>query len=140
MNFKSDMQQIEHIGIAVKDLNTSESLFESLLGVGPYKREEVASEAVITSFFKLNQTKIELVQSTKKGGTIDKFITKRGEGMHHIAFEVENIYHEIERLKALGFQFINDTPKPGADNKLVCFVHPKAANGVLVELCQTILS
>ncbi len=134
------MHKIEHIGIAVKDLEVSESLFKSLLGIEPYKREEVASEAVITSFFKLQETKIELLQSSIAGGTIDKFIAKRGEGMHHIAFEVANILDEIKRLKALGFQFLNETPKIGADNKLVCFIHPKAANGVLVELCQTIQS
>jgi methylmalonyl-CoA/ethylmalonyl-CoA epimerase len=130
------MIRIEHIGIAVKDLEAAEALYTKLLGDGPYKREEVASEGVITSFFRTGPNKIELLESTRPDGPIAKAIEKRGEGIHHIAFEVADIRAEMARLKAEGFTLLNEEPKPGADNKLVCFVHPKSAGGVLVELCQ----
>jgi methylmalonyl-CoA/ethylmalonyl-CoA epimerase len=132
------MKHAEHIGIAVKDLNTSISLFEKLLNTTCYKKELVESENVITAFFKTGETKIELLQSVSADGVISKFINKKGEGIHHIAFEVDNIYDEINRLKNEGFIFLNEEPKRGADNKLICFIHPKSANGVLIELCQTI--
>ncbi|MFT3884403.1 MAG: methylmalonyl-CoA epimerase [Flavobacteriales bacterium] len=132
------MIRIEHIGIAVKDLAQGEAVYTRLLGVGPYKREAVESEGVVTSFFQVGPNKIELLESTRPDGPIAKAIEKRGEGMHHIAFEVEDIHAEMARLKAEGFQLLNEEPKRGADNKLVCFVHPKGANGVLVELCQEI--
>lgn len=128
----------EHIGIAVKDLNISIPLFEKLLNTNCYKKETVETENVITAFFKTGETKIELLQNTVNGGVIEKFISKKGEGVHHIAFEVMNIYDEIKRLKEAGFIFLNEEPKKGADNKLICFLHPKTANGVLIELCQTI--
>ena len=130
--------KVEHIGIAVKDLATSIPLFEQLLGSPCYKTETVASEAVNTAFFLQKSTKIELLESSNPEGAIAKFIDKKGEGMHHIAFEVPDIYSEIQRLKEEGFEFINENPKQGADNKLVCFVYPKNAHGVLIELCQTI--
>lgn len=130
------MIQIEHIGIAVKDLAAAEALYERLLGQGPYKREAVESEGVITSFFRSGPNKIELLESTRPDGPIARAIEKRGEGIHHIAFAVADIRKEMERLKAQGFNLLNPEPKPGADNKLVCFIHPKDANGVLVELCQ----
>ena len=130
--------KVDHIGIAVKDLNKSIPLFEQLLNSPCYKTELVASEQVETAFFIENGAKIELVQSTKDDGVIAKYIDKKGEGMHHIAFEVPDILTEMERLKKEGFTLLNDTPKKGADNKLVCFVHPKDCNGVLIELCQTI--
>ena len=132
------MIRIEHIGIAVKDLDAAEALYEKLLGSASYKREEVASEGVITSFFQVGPNKIELLESNRPDGAIAKAIDKRGEGIHHIAFAVEDIRTEMARLKAEGFTLLNEEPKPGADNKLVCFVHPKSANGVLVELCQEI--
>ncbi|MBQ4801635.1 methylmalonyl-CoA epimerase [Aquimarina sp. MMG015] len=132
------MNKIEHIGIAVKDIDQSNSLYEQLLGVAPYKQEIVESESVITSFFKVGENKIELVASTKEDGPIGKFISKKGEGIHHIAFDVDDIEKELERLEKEGFQLINKTPKKGADNKLVAFIHPKTTNGVLVELCQEI--
>ncbi len=131
--------KVEHIGIAVKDLSVSIPLFERLLGSGCYKTETVASEQVETAFFLQNGGKIELVQSTQPDGVIAKYIDKKGEGMHHIAFEVPDIQAEMERLKKEGFTLLNETPKKGADNKLVCFVHPKYCNGVLIELCQTIV-
>ena len=134
MNYK-----VEHIGIAVKDLTVSIPLFEKLLGVKCYKTETVASEQVETAFFLQNGGKIELVQSTQPDGVIAKYIDKKGEGMHHIAFEVPDIHAEMERLKKEGFTLLNESPKKGADNKLVCFVHPKDSNGVLIELCQTIV-
>lgn len=134
------MYKLEHIGIAVKDLETSNQLFESLLGGPPYKIEEVDSESVNTSFFQSGESKVELLEATREGSAIAKFIEKRGEGIHHIAFEVDDIEMEMERLRAAGFRLLNEQPKRGADNKLVCFVHPKSANGVLVELCQTIKS
>ncbi|MFN3874695.1 MAG: methylmalonyl-CoA epimerase [Flavobacteriales bacterium] len=130
--------RIEHIGIAVKDLGAAEELYAKLLGAAPYKREEVASEGVITSFFRTGPNKIELLESTRPEGPIAKAIEKRGEGIHHIAFEVADIRAEMARLKAEGFTLLHEEPKPGADNKLVCFVHPKSAGGVLVELCQEV--
>lgn len=132
------MKKIEHIGIAVKNLEDSNALFEQLLGTAHYKVEEVASEKVMTSFFRAGPNKIELVASTAPDGPIAKYLDKRGEGIHHIAFEVADIHAEMERLRAEGFRLLNEQPKRGADNKLVCFVHPKTANGVLVELCQSI--
>jgi len=132
------MIRIEHIGIAVKDLAKAEEIYAALLGSPSYKREEVASEGVITSSFQVGPNKIELLESTRAEGPIAKAIEKRGEGIHHIAFEVADIRAEMLRLKAEGFVLLNDEPKRGADNKLVCFVHPKSANGVLVELCQEV--
>lgn len=132
------MRKIEHIGIAVKDLDTSNNLYAKLLGKKHYKIEEVASEYVNTSFFKVGFNKIELLQATSPDSAIAKFIEKRGEGIHHIAFEVTDIRKEMQRLEKEGFRLLNKEPKRGADNKLVCFVHPKSANGVLVELCQSI--
>jgi methylmalonyl-CoA/ethylmalonyl-CoA epimerase len=131
--------KVEHIGIAVKDLSVSIPLFERLLGSSCYKTETVASEQVETAFFLQNGGKIELLQSTQPDGVIAKYIDKKGEGMHHIAFEVPDILAEMERLKKEGFTLLNETPKKGADHKLVCFVHPKDCNGVLIELCQTIV-
>ncbi len=131
------IKHIEHIGIAVKDIDTAEEVYEALLGIKPYKREEVKSEKVITSFFATGQ-KIELLASTDPNGVIAKYIEKKGEGIHHIAFEVDDIYAEMDRLKANGFTLVNEKPKHGADNKLICFVHPKTANGVLIELCMEI--
>jgi methylmalonyl-CoA/ethylmalonyl-CoA epimerase len=128
--------RIEHIGIAVKDLAAAEALYTKLLGAEPYKREAVESEGVITSFFRTGPNKIELLESTRPDGPIAKAIEKRGEGIHHIAFEVADIRAEMARLKAEGFTLLSEEPKPGADNKLVCFIHPKSAGGVLVELCQ----
>lgn len=133
------MQKIEHIGIAVKDLVESEKLFEKLFGVSSYKREEVSSEKVTTSFFRAGPNKVELLESTSEDSPINKFIEKRGEGIHHIAFAVSDIYKEMNRLKEEGFQILNEEPRKGADNKLVCFIHPKSANGVLIELCQEIM-
>ena len=132
------MNKIEHIGIAVKNLEASNQLFEKLLGVACYKMEDVLSEGVKTSFFKTGPNKIELLEASNEDSPIAKFIEKRGEGIHHIAFEVDDIDSEIERLKGEGFTIINETPKKGADNKLVAFIHPKTANGLLVELCQEI--
>lgn len=132
------MTNVEHIGIAVKDLAVAETLYATLLNTAPYKRESVESEQVATSFFKVNQTKIELLEATGPDSAIARFIEKKGEGVHHIAFEVEDIVAEMERLRKAGFTLLNETPKQGADNKLVCFVHPKSANGVLIELCQEI--
>ncbi len=133
-----DMKKIEHLGIAVKNMEDSNALFEKLLGVAPYKQEEVASEGVMTSFFQNGPNKIELLAATETDGPIAKFLEKKGEGIHHVAFEVEDIVAEMERLKKEGFTLLNEKPKKGADNKLVAFVHPKTANGVLVELCQEI--
>lgn len=132
------MNKIEHIGIAVKNLEASNKLFARLLGTNHYKIEEVLSEGVTTSFFKAGPNKIELLEATNSDSSIAKFIEKKGEGIHHIAFAVTNIYSEITRLKSEGFVVLNDTPKKGADNKLVVFLHPKSSNGVLVELCQEI--
>jgi methylmalonyl-CoA/ethylmalonyl-CoA epimerase len=133
-----DMEKIEHLGIAVKDLDTSIPLFEQLLGTPCYKTEEVTSEAVKTAFFKVGESKIELLEASNDNSPISKFIAKKGEGIHHIAFDVDDIQAEMKRLAALGFELLNEQPKKGADNKLVCFVHPKTTNGVLVELCQSI--
>jgi methylmalonyl-CoA/ethylmalonyl-CoA epimerase len=132
------MKKIDHIGIAVKDIEASNALFEKLLGVSPYKLEEVESESVLTSFFKTDTNKIELLAATNPESPIAKFLEKKGEGIHHIAFEVQNIQKEIQRLKAEGFVVLNEIPKKGADNKLVVFLHPKSINGVLIELCQSI--
>ncbi|MBD1398732.1 methylmalonyl-CoA epimerase [Pontibacter sp. JH31] len=132
------MLNVEHIGIAVKNFSEANGLYFKLLGVEPYKTEFVESEAVNTSFFRVGGTKIELLEGTTPDSAISKFIEKRGEGIHHIAFEVEDILAEMERLKKEGFTLLNETPKKGADNKLVCFVHPKSANGVLIELTQEI--
>ena len=132
------MNKIEHIGIAVKNIKKSNDLYASLLNSKPYKQEEVKSENVITSFFKTGDSKIELLQATDEDSAIAKFIEKRGEGIHHIAFDVTNIYDELERLEKEGFRIITKKPKKGADNKLVAFLHPKSTNGVLVELCQEI--
>ncbi|CCH51370.1 methylmalonyl-CoA epimerase [Fibrisoma limi BUZ 3] len=132
------LTNVEHIGIAVRDLAASNELFTKLLNVGPYKSEAVESEGVTTSFFKVSQTKIELLEATNPDSPIAKFLDKKGEGIHHIAFEVDDIRAEMERLKGEGFTVLNEIPKRGADNKLVCFLHPKGTNGVLVELCQEI--
>jgi len=132
------MQKVEHIGIAVKSLSESIPLFEKLLNSPCYKIETVASEMVNTAFFQTGETKIELLESQEANGVIAKFIEKKGEGIHHIAFEVNDLTSEIDRLKKEGFTILNEIPKKGADNKLICFVHPKSANGVLIELCQSI--
>lgn len=132
------MRKIEHIGIAVKSLSTAIPLYESLLNTECYKTETVESEMVNTAFFLTGDNKIELLESADEQGVIAKFIEKKGEGIHHIAFDVADIYAEMARLKAEGFMLLNETPKRGADNKLVCFVHPKGTNGVLVEICQEI--
>ncbi|WGH74337.1 methylmalonyl-CoA epimerase [Tenacibaculum tangerinum] len=132
------MNKIEHIGIAVKDLEKSNALFAALFGKSHYKIEEVASEGVKTSFFKSGPNKIELLEATKPDSPIAKFIEKKGEGIHHIAFAVNDIKEEVMRLKNEGFIVLNETPKKGADNKLVVFLHPKSTNGVLIELCQDI--
>ena len=128
--------KIEHLGIAIKSLETSDNLFAKLLGKSNYKQESVEREGVITSFYQLGESKIELLEATNPESPIAKFIDKKGEGIHHIAFGVEDIRAEIERLKAEGFVFISEEPKDGADNKMVVFLHPKSTNGVLVELCQ----
>ena len=134
------MKNIEHIGIAVKDLNASCDLYEKLLGTSCYKTEIVESEAVNTAFFRTGEHKIELLSATSESSPVARFLEKKGEGIHHIAFNVDNILEEMERLKMEGFILLNEIPKPGADNKLVCFVHPKGTGGVLVELCQDIRS
>lgn len=130
------LTNVEHIGIAVKDILASNNLFTKLFNVAPYKSESVESEGVTTSFFKINSTKVELLEATNPDSAIAKFIEKRGEGIHHIAFEVDNILLEMQRLEEEGFVLLNKEPKQGADNKLVCFLHPKGTNGVLIELCQ----
>ncbi len=132
------MQKVDHIGIAVKSLDNSVPLFEKLLNSPCYKTEPVENEMVNTAFFKPGETKIELLESTQPDGIIARFITKNGEGLHHIAFEVADLEQEMKRLKKLGFVLLNERPKPGADNKLVCFLHPKNTNGVLIELCMEI--
>jgi methylmalonyl-CoA/ethylmalonyl-CoA epimerase len=134
------MRKIEHIGIAVKSLETSNLLFEKLFGAPAYKQEEVTSEGVKTSFFMNGPNKIELLEATNPESPIAKFIDKKGEGIHHIAFDVTDIISEMERLKAEGFTLLNEVPKKGADNKLVAFLHPKTTNGVLIELCQELPS
>ncbi|WP_411811275.1 methylmalonyl-CoA epimerase [Chryseobacterium scophthalmum] len=128
--------KLEHIGIAVKSLGISDELFTKLLGKESYKKETVEREGVVTSFYETGESKIELLEASNPESPISKFIDKKGEGIHHLAFGVENILNEIERLKKEGFQFISEEPKEGADNKLVVFLHPKSTNGVLVELCQ----
>ncbi len=132
------MVNIEHIGIAVSDLDVADELYTKLLGIKPYKREHIKKEGVITSFFKTGNAKIELLQGITENNAISNFIKKRGEGIHHIAFEVKSIKKEIVRLKKLGFHIINETPKKGADNKLICFIHPKSTQHVLIELCEKI--
>jgi len=133
------MNKIEHIGIAVKQLSISIPLFEKLLNAPCYKKESVEGEKVNTAFFKIGDSKIELLESMSEDGVIAKFIEKKGEGFHHIAYDVADIEAEVTRMKGEGFVFLNEIPKKGADNKLVCFLHPKSTNGMLVELCQEIL-
>lgn len=130
--------KLEHIGIAVKNLSNSNQLFEQLFGQSSYKVETVESENVSTSFFHVGESKVELLEATDENSAVAKFIAKKGEGIHHLAFEVKDIYAEMKRLEGEGFELINKEPKKGADNKLVCFLHPKSSNGVLVELCQEI--
>lgn len=130
------MNKIEHLGIAVKDIDTANQIYEKLLGVKPYKTETVESEGVSTSFFQCGESKIELLEATREDSPIAKYIERHGEGIHHVAFAVDDIKAEIERLKEAGFVVLNETPKKGADNKWVAFLHPKKTNGVLVELCQ----
>ncbi|HVI46917.1 MAG TPA: methylmalonyl-CoA epimerase [Chitinophaga sp.] len=132
------MLKVEHIGIAVKSLSISVPLFEKLLNTPCYKTEAVTSEQVQTAFFQRGETKIELLEATGPDSAIAKFVEKKGEGMHHIAFEVTDIYAEMKRLQSEGFTLLQDAPKHGADNKLICFLHPRSTNGVLVELCQEI--
>lgn len=128
--------KLEHIGIAVKSLGVSDELFAKLLGRESYKKESVEREGVVTSFYAAGESKIELLEASKEGSPISKFVEKKGEGIHHLAFGVENILHEVDRLKREGFEFISEEPKEGADNKLIVFLHPKCTNGVLIELCQ----
>jgi methylmalonyl-CoA/ethylmalonyl-CoA epimerase len=130
--------RIDHIGIAVKDINDSNTLITKLLGTTPYKQEEVTSEHVLTSFFMVGESKIELVAGTNESSAISKYLDKKPEGIHHLALEVDDIFAETERLRREGFQPLSDAPKRGADNKLVMFFHPKTTNGILIELCQTI--
>lgn len=132
------MEKLEHIGIAVRNLAEANQLFARLLGKGPYKTEEVESEGVRTSFFELGGVKIELLESFREGSAIDRFIEKRGEGIHHLAFEVADINNSLAEYKAAGFQPVAAEPKPGADNKMISFLHPKQTGGVLIELCQEI--
>jgi methylmalonyl-CoA/ethylmalonyl-CoA epimerase len=134
------MKHIDHIGIAVKNLEDSITVFENLLNTVCYKKELVVSEQVTTAFLKTGETKIELLQDEKEDGVINRFIAKKGEGIHHIAFEVENIQQEVARLRKAGYVFLNEEPKKGADNKLICFLHPKSTNNILIELCQQISS
>ncbi len=130
------MRKIEHLGIAVKSIEEAEKIYQALLGKPSYKTEKVESEGVSTMFFQIGESKIELLEATNPNSPIAKFIEKRGEGIHHIAYDVENIYDEIARLKKEGFDMIHQEPKEGADNKLIAFLHPKSSGGVLVELCQ----
>lgn len=132
------LTNLEHVGVAVQDLEAATALYTVLLGQPPYKREQVASEAVDTVFFQVGGSKIELLAGTSPDSAISKYLSKKPEGIHHMAFEVTDIRAEMQRLREAGFVLLNEEPKPGADNKLVCFVHPKSANGVLVELCQAI--
>ena len=132
------MNKIEHIGIAVKDIAAASSIYERLLGIKSYKTEVVESEYVVTEFFQTGESKIELLEASSPDSAIARFIEKKGEGIHHIAFDVDDIVAEMSRLKSDGFILLNEEPKQGADNKLVCFVHPKSANGVLIELCQSV--
>lgn len=130
--------RLEHIGIAVKDLETANATYEALLGIAPYKEEVVESEYVKTSFFQTGDSKIELLEATDERSAIARYLEKRGEGLHHIAFEVDDIEAEMARLRGQGYRLLNESPKRGADNKLVCFLHPKDGHGVLIELCQSI--
>ena len=132
------MLKIEHIGIAVNDIKESNKLFEKLFGQAAYKLENIESEGVSTCFFMMGESKIELLEATHPESAIAKFIKKKGEGIHHIAFDVDNIYTEMKRLQNEGFTLLSEVPKKGADNKLICFLHPKSTNGVLIELCQEI--
>ncbi len=132
------MLKVEHIGIAVKDMENAVLLFEKLLNTNCYKTELVETEKVNTAFFQKGETKIELLESTDPNGVVAKFIERKGEGLHHIAFDVADIKAEMKRLQTEGFILLNEEPKPGADNKLVCFLHPKGTNGVLIELCQSV--
>jgi methylmalonyl-CoA/ethylmalonyl-CoA epimerase len=132
------MNKIEHIGIAVKNLNNAIDIYQRLLNTDCYKTEQVASEMVSTAFFKTGENKVELLEATSPDSAIAKFIEKKGEGIHHIAFLVDDIIEEMERLQKEGFVLLNESPKKGADNKMVCFVHPKDTNGVLIEICQEI--
>lgn len=132
------MNKIEHLGIAVKNLVEANEVYSKLFNQEPYKLETVESEGVSTSFFKVGENKIELLEATNPDSAIAKFIEKKGEGIHHVAFDVDDIYAEMDRLREEGFTILNEEPKKGADNKLVCFIHPKSANGVLIELCQDI--
>ena len=134
----STMLKIEHLGIAVKNLEEAMPVYEQLLNTPCYKTEEVASEGVNTAFFRVGESKVELLEATTAESPIAKFIEKKGPGIHHIAFDVENIEAEMRRLAALGFEMLNEVPKKGADNKLVCFLHPRTTGGVLIELCQEI--
>ncbi len=136
--FCNKMNKIEHIGIAVKNLSEAIETYSKLFNQAPYKTEVVESESVATTFFRVGDNKIELLEATNPTSAIAKFIEKKGEGIHHVAFDVDDIVKEMERLKKEGFIILNEQPKKGADNKLVCFVHPKSANGVLIELCQEI--
>lgn len=131
------MRKIEHIGIAVADLEKSNKLFTRLLGKENYKTESVEGEGVETSFFQVGETKVELLQASRPDSPIAKYLEKKSEGVHHIAFDVEDIHAEVKRLKEAGFEILNETPKQGADNKIVVFLHPRSTNGVLVELCQS---
>ncbi len=137
-NFLLLMKKIDHIGIAVKDIKSSNKLFTKIFGKENYKAEVVESEGVLTSFFKIGENKIELVAATNSESPIQKYLEKNREGMHHLALEVEDIYSEMERIKKEGIRLLNKVPKKGADNKLICFLHPKDTNGVLIELCQEI--
>jgi methylmalonyl-CoA/ethylmalonyl-CoA epimerase len=130
------LRKIEHIGIAVKDIEASNKIFADILGVAPYKEVSVESEHVITSFFKVGESKIELLQATHPDSAIARFLEKNKEGIHHIAFDVTDIFLEIQRLKTLGYQMIHESPKEGADGKLIAFMHPKSSNSVLIELCM----
>jgi methylmalonyl-CoA/ethylmalonyl-CoA epimerase len=131
--------KIEHIGIAVKDMEQSELLFSRLFNKQPYKRESVDSEKVVTSFFEIGNVKIELLASTDEQSPIARFLSKNKEGIHHLAIDVPDIYTEIDRLKSVGFEVLNEIPKNGADNKLICFLHPRSTNGVLIEICQEVV-
>jgi methylmalonyl-CoA/ethylmalonyl-CoA epimerase len=130
------MNKIEHLGIAVRELSKAQEVFNLLLNKEPYKMEQVEREKVNTLFYELGESKIELLESTDKDGTISKFIEKRGEGFHHVAFAVDDIVFEMTRLKNAGFELLSDEPKSGADNKLICFLHPRSTGGLLIELCQ----
>lgn len=132
------MKKIEHIGVAVKDIDAANKVFTKIFGKAAYKIETIKSEAVETSFFQIGDSKLELVAATNENSPISKYLSKNKEGLHHIAFDVEDIFIEMARLKEEGFRLLNDTPKKGADNKFICFLHPKDTNGVLIELCQEI--